>query len=478
MKTSAVGRWLVLPLLSLGLGCSALGTFFGIGEQEEGAPPATLQAAAQCVPADPNALRFSHALCLCENLDKVGYGVSTSSFRSLGFGRGKPTDGLAHVGVNGNADSVGAMKVDGNLTVAGAVDMTANILVTREMRVGKDLAVRGHFTVEQDAWVKGNLTGVGKFDVAGKLSVGGEISHRGNLSCDDVQTQVVFDVPPPCACGADQILDVAKEVAAHATATPVTLHSGAGDPAIVLTTGEYYAADGAFLKTGPKLRIDGNVKLYIQGDVDMLGHGILDLGEDSQLDLYIAGSVKKVGKLVQGEHPHATASRSLRLYIGGNSQETEVLQSTGQMVFEGAIYAPRADILYTGNVVIRGSVFAKNLIGRGHFLVMYDADITGSDEPCDQVPGEDNNGASVPGTSSGSGSTPDTTDSGTSGTGSGTNPTPDADNNGASTGNSGTGAGTGTGTGTSPTPDNAGSGGSSSGSSGSDDDVDNGPTPT
>ena len=329
---------------------------------------------------------FKYAACLCGNLDKVGYGLSSSTTEGFGVGHDKPSNATSHVGINGMVESVGALKVDGNLDIGGAIDSRAHMLIKRNLRVNGDISHRGRFYVEKDANLGGGLSGNGNFEVLGELNLGGEANWRGSLTCDNVTPNVPFSMPLPCACGANEIIDVAAEVANNSNAQPIDLTSDKDDAQIVLTTGKYYSSDGAFLAGERSLRIEGLVELYIAGDVEILGHGVIDLPENSELDLYIAGSVHKVGKMVDAAHPHEgeIINRALRLYMGGS--ETQLLDTTGQMVFQGFIYAPTVDIHYTGNVVIIGAIFVNNLVGNGHFVVVHDGCVDPEPEDPDDIP--------------------------------------------------------------------------------------------
>jgi hypothetical protein len=64
------------------------------------------------------------------------------------------------------------------------------------------------------------------------------------------------------------------------------------------------------------------------------------------------------------------APSSFRLYIGGEEKTT---LSVGNAIFNGAIYAPQANLHYIGNTMIRGAVFAKELTGIGNLMVGYAA---------------------------------------------------------------------------------------------------------
>jgi cytoskeletal protein CcmA (bactofilin family) len=329
--------------------------------------------ALDCTPADPNALIFEQAVCLCGDLDKVGSGLSTSGFSS--YGRRTETARLAHVGINGNVSSVGSLKVDGTFTVAGQIDSQASVMIKEDLFVGSSLATWGHMSVDRDAFVDGDVSGHGQLEVAGALSVAGDIAMTGNLKCDDVSSGAGIDIQPPCSCDPADLIDVAAEVAAHRDAQAIELPSGKGQNKITLSEGDYYAASGAIVNGNMRIKIEGAVRLFIEGDIEIVGSGFIELTEGAELDLYLAGGIKKVGNLQVGYPKRPSASRAIRMYIGGD--ENVELDLHGHTRLEGSIYAPQTDIRYQGNLTIEGALFARNVTGTGHLWVRYDAGLTG-----------------------------------------------------------------------------------------------------
>jgi len=370
-KTTRYTGWVWVLALALGAGVTACSLGDGFGSDRQ---------ALDCMPSDPNALVFEQAVCLCGSLDKVGSGLTTSGFSS--FGRREDTPRLAHVGINGTVDSVGSLKIDGTLDVAGYVRTVASVMIKQDLFVGSDLTTTGHMSVDYDAYVAGDIIGCGQLEVGGGLAVGGSVAMTGNLKCDNVSTDVAFEPHLPCACDPEDLIDVAAEVAAHSAAQPLAIPGGTGHREIVLTEGDYYAQEGGFLRGNTRIKVEGAVRLFIDGDVELVGSGFVELAEGAELDLYIAGTVKKIGNLQVGWPHKQPASRAIRTYIGGSDEVA--LDVTGNTRFMGAVYAPMADIHYRGNLIIEGALFARNLVGVGHVLVRYDAGLVG--EGCDPDP--------------------------------------------------------------------------------------------
>ena len=85
------------------------------------------------------------------------------------------------------------------------------------------------------------------------------------------------------------------------------------------------------------------------------------------LDLYVSGSVRTIGHIDLGNKWDPSA---FRLYIGGGEKGT---LDVGNQLFNGAIYAPHADIEYIGNTQIRGAITARTIHGIGNLEIGYAA---------------------------------------------------------------------------------------------------------
>ncbi len=361
-RVSACGGLLAIFTLAL-LGCGKGG---GAGQQTQ---------ALECPPADPNALRFDHAVCLCESMSEIGNGLAAESLKA--FVNLAPSTHKAHVGINGDVGSIGNLKVDGKLSIGGSLESIGNVSVLSDLLVGGDVENAGRIKVDGNSSIGGNLTGVGYFKTVGDLLVSGNLAYLGALLYQSVQQQVDFNPADPCDCSAGKILDVASIVASKKGAKRLSIASGIGHQDIKLTAGEYYAPDGSAFIGNAFLRIEGAVRLYVDGDVDTVGNRMIFLSEGAELDLYIAGSVRTVGNFMANVPKHHAASKAVRFYIGG--EKPVQLATVGNEMFWGAVYAPKADVEFIGNLMVFGSLFARNIRGIGNIMVLYNAEIVGED---------------------------------------------------------------------------------------------------
>lgn len=310
----------------------------------------TARAPVLSCPASPAKQVFGAAMCLCGDYRAVGEGawveggaaqlngsldvVGTHQFSG---------DVIAYGGVSG----VGALDVGGNLVTNGRVDGVGDVKVSGDLSAANgvsgvgDLTVKGTLrTPEAEAWT-------GKANVGAK----GEVTRL---------------AAPPCACGAEQRLDVAAIMATAIerndnAAAGLSLHESVGERQVTLGSGSYVfervQTVGAHTVT-----IDGAVALYVRGDFKSVGKTALKLTPGSTLDLYVDGDLDLVGDSSFGE---GAAPGSVRLYVAG---ERELSFVGGQRVV-GSVYAPQSDLQLVGDSAFDGSLFVRNVEGVGRLEV-------------------------------------------------------------------------------------------------------------
>lgn len=115
------------------------------------------------------------------------------------------------------------------------------------------------------------------------------------------------------------------------------LHLSGGDN-IDLSAGTYYFTDVS-LGGGSTITTSGKVTIYVDGDYDISGGGLVNSGNATDLTVYVSGTQAKL---------------------------------TGGSGTAGAIYAPNADVLISGGGEINGSVFGKTVKNSGGSDFHYD----------------------------------------------------------------------------------------------------------
>ncbi|MBL8933908.1 MAG: hypothetical protein JNM69_05105 [Archangium sp.] len=312
--------------------------------------PMTARAAVLSCPASPAKQVFGAAMCLCGDYRAVGEGawveggaaqlngildvVGTHHFSG---------DVIAYGGVSG----VGALDVGGNLFTNGRVEGVGDVTVNGDLAAASgvsgvgQLAVKGTLrTPEADAW-----TGTAKLGAKGGVA----------------------PLPgPPCACGAEQRLDLAALMATAIErndnpAAGLSLHEHVGDHQVTLGSGSY-VFDGMQTVGAHTVTIDGAVAMYVKGDFQAVGKTGLKLTPGSTLDLYVDGDVTLVGDSSFGE---GASPGSVRVYVAG---ERELSFVGGQRVV-GSLYAPLSDLELVGASAFDGSLFVRNVEGVGSLEV-------------------------------------------------------------------------------------------------------------
>jgi hypothetical protein len=326
---------------------------------------------------------FDHAICSCDDTNVVGY-LRTASFDSGVPGTSEDGFG-APVGVNADYLTGGYADIGGTMVVAG----TSGVSFVGYLRVGgdaffaDDVSAIGRIDVARDLWIRGNLPLTVGLYVTRDLHqpAGRTLSPINDIGGS--RYTGTFTVPPPCRCGASDIVDIASIVA---TASRVNDNASVGlvanelDPVIGLGR-EITLPCGRFYLTGISglgditLRVEGRTALFVQGDVNALGAFDIDLGPDGELDLFIAGNLLSIGAGSYGDRARPARTR---IYVGGTGDVTLV----GAAGFVGNVYAPRARITAPGATTVYGSLFGQRIDMPGYLDVRYDRAILDVDVDC------------------------------------------------------------------------------------------------
>lgn len=318
-----------------------------------------------CTPAP--ALMDS-ALCVCKGLGLAGE-LTTRSTRGL----------AADVGIEGDLDLASGSSIGGKLRVTGGISFAG------------DLAVSG------DAWAHRGVSLAGTFAVGGDLASGaavegaGDVHVNGKLLCDATESvtgtfHVAGRAPyarqaaSPCGCDERSFYDVAGAVATARTTNDnaaIGLAEGgepkAGEGVLTLPAGRYYVK--SLEAVGRReLRAEGNVQLYVDGDVTLVGEHALTLATGATLDLFVAGAFSATGEIALGA---ADRPEAFRLYIGGGSVDL-----TGSQAVRGLVYAPRAEVGIAGTTSVHGALFAGSLSQAGTLDIDFAA-VTAQNKTCE-----------------------------------------------------------------------------------------------
>lgn len=335
---------IVLSLTLLSTACSQL------------SDPGTDSFPAVC-PGSPAPAAFEHTVCICEDFIDIG---------NLVVGRGI-AGAEASLAVNGHSTTLNNSDVRGDFIAHGGLEAKANVGVDRDLISANTVDAIGNIEVGRDMDVGGDLTGAGRLAVDGTLRVGGTDSFFG---FKQTGSSAPYGTAPaaPCGCGDAEIVDVPSVVE---TARGQNDNGAAGLPTSITDIGYLvlqfgsgsYFFDNVETIGATKLIIDGRVAIHIAGNLDNIGAQWIRLLPGATLDLYVSGAVRNIGHVELGDKQ---APSAFRLYIGGDGEPS---LNVGNQLFNGAIYAPRADLKYVGNTNVRGSIFAKTISGKGNLVV-------------------------------------------------------------------------------------------------------------
>jgi hypothetical protein len=186
-------------------------------------------------------------------------------------------------------------------------------------------------------------------------------------------------VTQPCACGADEILDVAGIVANAKTNNhdADSLFGASADRRIELPCGKLWAngltaADAAHLT----IVFDGRTSLFIDGDLTVTGKLTFELGPAADVDVFVSGNY-----LIAGTQDFdVTGAGNIRFYVAGD-QRIDV-----KSAFRASLYAPHADVMLSGLGEVYGAEFANSLIAPGSVAVHYDRNILRAGDRCQAQP--------------------------------------------------------------------------------------------
>lgn len=303
-------------------------------------------------PTSPAKELFTGALCLCGDYRAVGQGA---------WVQGGPAGINGSIDVVGNHDfsgdvvaygglsGVGNLTVGGNLSTAGRVEGVGDVRVSGDLNAGSGVSNVGHLEV------KGTLRTPEGAQWVGTAAIGAKASYEPLAG-------------PPCACGAEQQLDVAKAIAdARAKndnkAAGLSLHESIGEHSFTLGSGSYVfdGIEGVGIHT---LTIDGAVALYVSGDFQTVGRTGIELTKGSTLDLYVDGDIEMVGDSSFGDGAEPGA---VKLYVASGRK----VQLVGGQKVVGSVYAPGTDLELVGESSFEGSLYARNIEGVGKLSVTF-----------------------------------------------------------------------------------------------------------
>jgi hypothetical protein len=147
----------------------------------------------------------------------------------------------------------------------------------------------------------------------------------------------------------------------------------------ITITGGNYKVNGISLSSNSKkdeIVIDGNVRLYVTGNVSLTGLSQVTILPGSSLQVYVAGSVTVTGNGVVNNNVQPIKNQ----WYGLTSSASWTVNGNGY--WNGVMYAPQAQVSFRGggaNGNASGSVVANRIVMTGHTQFHYDESLRMSD---------------------------------------------------------------------------------------------------
>ena len=138
--------------------------------------------------------------------------------------------------------------------------------------------------------------------------------------------------------------------------------------------------DSINLKSNKTITIDGNVSLYIVGDVILNNSAEIVIEADSSLVLYLGGDLE--AKNSSSFNNETQNPEDFQIYAL-DSCESMLLKNSSD--FYGTIYAPNAEITINNSADMYGSVIAENFIQKNSGDFNYDASLRDVDSDDEMV---------------------------------------------------------------------------------------------
>lgn len=326
---------------------------------------------------------FRFAACACASLDVSGV-LTTDSLDSASDGGATQ---LASIAANQSLSTNSITTIGGSVWVGGAgvapgspalrLSGASASTIAHDVQAGGPIEIGGPYGVAGDVWANGNVT----VDPTGSLQVGGTVhvpsgdTAAGVMAAGGIANPATVTVPAPCECS--KPIPIAKIVSGFVTtnddATINLTATALDNPAapLALPCGLYYV-DGIH-GGAVTLDIQGRVALFVGGDLAVDGGIAIDLAQDAELDLFIAGNVSikgPSGSVVIGDPGRPARTRIYVGGMGGDAGGGFALATDASI--SANIYAPSAVVELASSFALWGAILAQTLQFSGSFAIHYD----------------------------------------------------------------------------------------------------------
>jgi hypothetical protein len=319
--------------------------------------------------------------CTCGNFATDADNVVVDAYDSTKGPYTGPSAPGGNVGVNGGVNVNNPMSVSGTLRVAGTSQLS---LETRGLTVGGDLHVgpaamvssEGQTTVGGDAYAAGGIEASDPFTITGALHQPAGATNSMNVTYGSLVPGAV-QVPPPCACGAADVVPIASLVA-HAQATnddnaiglnPDLFGNSGQTGRLDLPCGTYYLSS-IEQPSEVVIAVHGRVALYVGGDIATQIAFAVD--PTAELDVFASGQLSINQPVVFGSPDHPAL---VRVFIAGG------INVDAPLTVSGFLYAPNAAYDLNEATTVFGGLFVGDF-GARDVSVHYDRALVAPGPSC------------------------------------------------------------------------------------------------
>jgi hypothetical protein len=335
------------------------------------------------------ATTFRWTLCSCKDVQLSAlilvdaYDSTKGPYQPGGVGGGVGADREYH---SSSASVAPTGGIYGDLWASSSVgiDDSADELVKHEVRCGGPLHSSAHMTIGADAYVDGGVSG--GVSIGGKLHVPKGATVSVTPAGGIVREAVSF--PPPCDCGAKQLVPVPSMVTSHATKNDNALigldehvlGSVSNAPArLDLPCGSYYLSDIHNSKA-VTIWAHGQTALYVGGDVspsDALAFGV---DANGAFDIFVGGKLDASAKITVGSPNHPALTRT---YVGS----VDGVSFSSDANLAGNLYAAYGPVTWSAGTDAFGSVFAGDFNASAATRIHYDSAVLRAGDTCPMAGG-------------------------------------------------------------------------------------------
>lgn len=229
-----------------------------------------------------------------------------------------------------------------NANVSGAISLSGGSGIYGDASTGPKgtITAGGNAKIGDMGWMSGGSNGI-------------EAGHTAN--------DANVDFPPVQAPSTSGIF----------TPTPGVLNGT--NYTYLLTSGKYYTPLPISMTSHQVMAVSGDVTLYVDSDFSIVGQAYIYIYPGSTLKLYVSGTFNVAG----GGILNGTQDAS-KLSVYGLNAETTDWKYAGNSAFVGTVYAPNANLTFTGTSGASGAFTANNITFNGSAGVHYDENLAGA----------------------------------------------------------------------------------------------------